>query len=130
MTISIYHNPSCSKSRKTLEIIRGHGVEPRIVEYLRTPPDAATILKLARLLQVPVEEIVRKDEPDYKAAARDESLQAPDGPELAEWISRHPKVLQRPIVVDEERKMAVIGRPPEAVLGLLSEPPAESSAGS
>jgi arsenate reductase-like glutaredoxin family protein len=73
---------------------------------------------------------VRQDEPDYKAATRGSSLQATDNATLAEWISRHPKVLQRPIVVDDERKAAVIGRPPEAVLGLLSEPAAESSAGS
>ena len=130
MTITIYHNPGCSKSRKTLEMIRGHGIEPRIVEYLGKPPDAETILKLADLLTVRVEEIVRKDEPDYKAATQGNSLQATDNATLAEWISRHPKVLQRPIVVDDERRVAVIGRPPEAVLGLLSEPSAESSAGS
>ena len=130
MTITIYHYPGCSKSRKTLEIIRGHGIEPRIVEYLSNPPDAKTILKLADLLQVRVEEILRKDEPDYKAAIRGNGWQATDNAALAEWVSRHPKVLQRPIVVDDERKMAVIGRPPEAVLGLLSEPASESSAGS
>jgi arsenate reductase len=130
MTITIYHNPACSKSRKTLEIIRNHGIEPRIVEYLKKPPDGKTILKLASLLKIRVEEILRKDEPDYKAATEGNSLQSSDNATLAEWISRHPKVLQRPIVVDDERKVAVIGRPPEAVLGLLSEPASESSAGS
>jgi arsenate reductase len=130
MTITIYHNPACSKSRKTLEIIRDHGIEPRIVEYLERPPDANTILKLADLLKVRVEEILRKDEPDYRAAAQGDSLQSTDNATLAEWISRHPKVLQRPIVVDDKRKMAVIGRPPDAVLGLLSEPASESSADS
>jgi arsenate reductase len=130
MTITIYHNPACSKSRKTLEIIRGHGIEPRIVEYLEKPPDAKTILKLADLLEVRVEAILRKDAPDYKAAAQGDSLQSTDDATLAEWISRHPKALQRPIVVDEEHKMAVIGRPPDAVLGLLSEPASESSADS
>jgi arsenate reductase len=130
MTITIYHHPGCSKSRKTLEIIRGHGIEPRIVEYLKEPPDAKTILTLAQLLQLRVEDIVRKDEPDYKAATRSNSLQATDNATLAEWVSRHPKVLQRPIVVDDQRKVAVLGRPPDAVLGLLSEPAAESSAGS
>lgn len=130
MTITIYHNPSCSKSRKTLEIIRGRGIEPQIVEYLRQPPDARTVLKLANLLKVPVADIVRKDEADYRAGARDDGVEATDDATLAEWISRHPKRLQRPIVVDEERNVAVIGRPPEAVLGLLSDPAAESSAGS
>jgi arsenate reductase len=129
MNITIYHNPSCSKSRKTLEIIRGHGIEPRIVEYLKTPPDARTILKLAGLLQVRVEELFRKSEPEYEAATRDDRLE-PGNPAMAEWLARHPKVMQRPIVVDEERNVAVIGRPPEAILGLLSEPGSESSAGS
>jgi arsenate reductase len=130
MTITIYHNPSCSKSRKTLEIIKGHGIEPRIIEYLKVPPDTATILKLADLLQIRVAELLRKGEPDYEAAHRERSLQEDSSPAVAEWLSRHPRVLQRPIVVDEERNIAVIGRPPEAVLGLLSEPAAESSAGS
>jgi arsenate reductase len=123
MTITIYHNPSCSKSRKTLEIIRDRGIEPQIVEYLKQPPDAKTVLKLANLLNVRVADIVRKDEADYRVGASDDTA-------LAEWISSHPKLLQRPIVVDEERNVAVIGRPPEAVLGLLSDPAAESSAGS
>jgi arsenate reductase len=130
MTITIYHNPSCSKSRKTLEIIKEHGIEPRIVQYLKTPPDAATVLKLADLLQVRVADLMRQGEPDYEAADRDETLAKGSSQAAAEWLSRHPRVLQRPIVVDEERKLAVIGRPPEAVLGLLSEPAAESSAGS
>jgi arsenate reductase len=123
MTITIYHNPFCSKSRKTLEIIRDRGIEPQIVEYLKQPPDAKTVLKLANLLNVRVADIVRKDEADYRVGASDDTT-------LAEWISSHPKLLQRPIVVDEERNVAVIGRPPEAVLGLLSDPAAESSAGS
>jgi arsenate reductase len=130
MTITIYHNPACSKSRKTLEIIRSHGIEPRIVEYLERPPDANTILRLADLLKIRVDEILRKDEPDYKAAAQGDSLPSADNATLAEWISHHPRVLQRPIVVDDERKVAVIGRPPDAVLGLLSQPASESSADS
>jgi arsenate reductase len=132
MTITIYHNPSCSKSRKTLEIIRAYGIEPQIVEYLEQPPDARTVLKLANLLVVRVADIVRKNETEYtgyEATAPDDTAQATDDAALAEWISSHPKLLQRPIVVDEERNAAVIGRPPEAVLGLLSDP-AESSAGS
>ena len=129
MTITIYHNPGCSKSRKTLEIIRGRGIEPRIVEYLKEPPDAKTILKLADLLQVRVEELFRKSEPEYEAATRDDSLEA-GNPAMAAWLARHPKVLQRPIVVDDERNVAVLGRPPEAILGLLSEPASESSADS
>jgi arsenate reductase len=127
MKITIYHNPACSKSRKTLEIIRAHGIEPRIVEYLRTAPEPATILKLAGLLQVGVDDLMRKTEDEYK---NDAGALGGDDAALAAWLTRHPKVLERPIVVDEVRNVAVIGRPPEAVLGLLSEPAPESSAGS
>jgi arsenate reductase (glutaredoxin) len=126
MTITIYHNPSCSKSRKTLELIREHGIEPRIVEYLKTPPDAATILKIAKLLEVPVAHLMRQSGPD----SGDATFPSNDNPAAAEWLARHPKLLQRPLVVDEENNVAVIGRPPEAVLGLLADPAAESSAGS
>lgn len=130
MQITIYHNPSCSKSRKTLEIIRDRGIEPRIVEYLKETPDPATIMKLAELLQVGVDELMRTGEADYRTANENGSLRNSSDTQLAEWLAQHPKVLQRPIVVDEERSVAVIGRPPEAVLGMLSDPASESSAGS
>ena len=128
MTITIYHNPSCSKSRKTLELIREHGIEPRIVEYLKTPPDTTTILKLARLLQVNVVDLIRQS--GHQADGGDHSLSSHDNPGAAEWLASHPKLLQRPIVVDDEKNVAVIGRPPEAIIGLLADPAAESSAGS
>lgn len=127
MTITIYHNPSCSKSRKTLELIRDHGIEPRIVEYLKAPPDAATIRKIANLLQVPVANLVRQSGSDEPPGRADAVL---DDNAAAEWLAAHPKLLQRPLVVDEEKNAAVVGRPPEAVLGLLADPAAESSAGS
>ncbi len=123
MSLTIYHNPQCSKSRQTLEIIRQHGIEPRIVEYLKTAPSKDEILSLARRLKKPVEELVRKNEDVYKADA--DTLHHEDEP-LAEWLSAHPRALQRPVVVDEESGKAVIGRPPENVLELLpwTAPPA------
>lgn len=130
MTITIYHNPSCSKSRKTLELIREHGIEPHIVEYLKTPPDAATILKIAKLLEVPVADLVRQSGPGGQAGSGDATFSSNDNPAAADWLASHPKLLQRPLIVDEEKNVAVIGRPPEAVLGLLADPAAESSAGS
>ena len=114
MTITIYHNPRCSKSRKTLELIRERGIEPRIVEYLRNPLPASTTLELASMLGVRVAELLRTGEDDYNDDTR--SL---DDRALASWLEEHPRVLQRPIVVDEERKRACIGRPPENVLALL-----------
>lgn len=116
MNVTIYHNPRCSKSRKTLELLKEHRVEPHIVEYLRTAPDRETILRLAGLLELRVEELVRPAEAAKAGglpAARDDAT-------VAEWLARNPAALQRPIVVDEDRSAAVIGRPPENVLDLLT----------
>jgi arsenate reductase len=123
MTVTIYHNPRCSTSRRTLELLRGRGIEPRIVEYLKTAPSRDEILSLARRLKMPVEALVRKNEDVYKAQA--DTLRREDEP-LAEWLSAHPRALQRPLVVDEPGGKAVIGRPPENVLELLPRtgPPA------
>ena len=119
MNITIYHNPRCSKSRKTLELIEGEGIEPKIVEYLSQPPDAATLLKLAHLLDLPLEDLLRKSEDEFKQAG--DSVPLDDEAALAAWVNDHPKVLQRPIVVDEDKGAAVIGRPPENVLELLRQ---------
>jgi arsenate reductase (glutaredoxin) len=119
MSFTIYHNPHCSKSRRTLEILREHGLEPRIVEYLKTAPDKATILELARQLDTPVETLVRQNEDVYKEAA---GKLPRDDEALAAWLADHPQVLQRPVVVDEDRGTAVIGRPPENVFDLLPGP--------
>lgn len=119
MNITIYHNPRCSKSRKTLEIIQDAGIEPNIVEYLKTPPEASRTEHLAALLGIDVAGLLRKSESDF-ADAEDLPLLT-DNAALAAWIEAHPKVLQRPIVVDDDRDLAVIGRPPESVLGLLKE---------
>jgi arsenate reductase (glutaredoxin) len=121
MNLTVYHNPGCSKSRRTLEILREHGLEPRIVDYLEAPPDKDTILELARQLDAPVETLVRQNDDAYQQAAG--SL-ARDDEALAGWLAEHPQALQRPVVVDEDRRTAVIGRPPENVLDLLPDPAA------
>ena len=119
MNITIYHNPRCSKSRKPLEILQESGIEPNIVEYLQQPPDAARTEHLAALLGLTVADLLRKSEADFAEAGDLPSLA--DNAALAVWIEDHPKVLQRPIVVDDDRDVAVIGRPPENVLELLKE---------
>ena len=119
MTVTIYHNPRCSKSRKTLEIIEGAGVKPTIVEYLVAPPDGDTILGLAKLLGMPVADLLRRGEAQFKEATDRPDLG--DDAALAAWLERNPKVLQRPIVVSAEGQKAVIGRPPENVLELLEQ---------
>jgi len=117
MALTIYHNPRCSKSRKTLEIIRDAGVEPTIILYLQCAPAAAEILDIAGKLHMPVASLLRRGESEFKEAT--------DMPDLgkdaavAAWIEAHPGVLQRPIVVDDTSGKAVIGRPPENVQDLL-----------
>ncbi len=119
MSITIYHNPRCSKSRKTLEIIVESGIEPTIVNYLKTPPEAQTTLRLASLLAIPVANLLRRGEDQFKDATDLPDLD--DNEALAAWITAHPKVLERPIVVNEDLDKAVIGRPPENVLEILGQ---------
>lgn len=117
MSLTIYHNPRCSKSRKTLELIESKGVTPRIVEYLESPPDPATLQKIAGLLQTPLNNLLRRGEDEFKNAG--DSVPLDDEAALAGWVHDNPRVLERPIVVDEENGRAVVGRPPENVLDLL-----------
>ena len=119
MSLTIYHNPRCSKSRETLEIIQEAGISPGIVEYLAKAPSAARIVQLAVLLGVPVQKLLRRNEAEFVNAADLPDLA--DDAALAEWIARNPKVLERPIVVDDDANKAVIGRPPENVRELLAE---------
>lgn len=118
MGLTIYHNPRCSKSRNTLQIIRDAGVEPTIVLYLQATPSATEILALAARLGLAVADLLRRGEDEFKNA--DDLPGLDDENALATWIAAHPKILQRPIVVDDESGRAVIGRPPENVKVLLS----------
>ena len=115
--LTIYHNPRCSKSRETLRIIEDAGVSPDIVAYLDLPPSGQRIVELAGMIGVPVRELVRTGESDFKVAEDLPDLD--DDTALAAWLSAHPRVLERPIVVDSERRRAVVGRPPENVRELL-----------
>lgn len=117
--LTIYHNPRCSKSRQTLELINEYGIEPTVVRYLEDTPAADRILQLAALLNVPVADLLRRGEDDFKNATDLPDLE--DDHALAQWIAQHPKTLQRPIVVDDASARAVIGRPPENVHELLGQ---------
>jgi arsenate reductase len=117
MNITIYHNPRCSKSRKTLEILREAGIEPEIVAYLDTPPDADGIRMLAKQLGIPVNGLLRRGESEFREATDLPDLDDDAG--LAAWLARHPRVMERPIVVDTTGGRAVIGRPPESVTELI-----------
>ena len=116
--VTIYHNPRCSKSRKTLQLLQENGVEPTIVEYLHEPPDARRILELARLLGSGVAALLRRGEDEFRNAT--DLPELADDQALAAWLATHPRVLERPIVVDNSGKRAVVGRPPENVLKLLT----------
>lgn len=118
MSLTIYHNPRCSKSRKTLEIIRDAGVEPTILLYLEDTPPASEIAAVADKLGLTVADLLRKGESEFKEAADLPNLD--DNAALAAWVHDHPIVLERPIVVDTSSGKAVLGRPPENVNELLS----------
>jgi len=114
---TIFHNPRCSKSRQTLQLLQEKGIEPAVVEYLKTPLSGADILKLAASLRRPVTELLRTKEDEYKALQL--SQFSGSDAELADIVASHPKLLERPIVVRESDGEARIGRPPETVLELL-----------
>jgi arsenate reductase (glutaredoxin) len=115
MAVTIYHNPRCSKSRQTLALLEAHGVTPRVVEYLKTPPDRATIAALLRKLGITARELVRSKEPEFAALGLDGPDVSDDA--LLDAMATHPKLIERPIVV--VGRQARIGRPPEAVLEIL-----------
>jgi arsenate reductase (glutaredoxin) len=115
MAVTIYHNPRCSKSRTTLGLLRDKGVEPEIVEYLKEPPDAATLGRLLAMLRLEPRDLMRKKEPEYKE--NDLGNPSLSREELIAAMVAHPKLIERPIVVKGD--IAILGRPPERVLNLL-----------
>ena len=115
MTVTIWHNPRCSKSRQALELLRKKGVEPVIRDYLKEPPSKAEVETLIALVGGDARELIRDGEPEFKKLGRKKAeLGKAD---IAKAIAQHPILLQRPVVVSG--KKAALGRPPEAVLALL-----------
>ncbi len=112
--VTIYHNPRCTKSRQTLQLLRDRGVEPEVIDYLKAPPSRKTIGDLIRMLGCAPREVLRKKEKEYRAAGLSASSSEQ---EAVEAIAEHPVLLERPIVVCGKR--AAIGRPPEQVLEIL-----------
>lgn len=110
---TIYHNPRCSKSRQTLQLLEDNGFQPKVVEYLNNPLDEKKISTLLKKLKVSVQDIVRSKEEEYKKL----NLQAADDKTVLKALVKHPKLLERPIV--ELGQKAAIGRPPENVLEIL-----------
>lgn len=115
--VTIYHNPRCSKSRQTLDLLRQRGIEPTVVEYLKTPPDAATLRKLIKALGIRAIDLVRKGEAEYKSLNL--AAKADDDEAVIAAMVKHPILIERPIVVKGGK--ARLGRPPENVLELLTK---------
>ncbi|MCA1922571.1 arsenate reductase (glutaredoxin) [Buttiauxella noackiae] len=114
--VSIYHNPRCSKSRETLSLLKANGVEPEVVLYLETPPDAKTIKTLLSQLDfASARELMRQKEDLYKELNLADSALNED--QLIKAMVDNPKLIERPIVLANGQ--ARIGRPPESVLEIL-----------
>ena len=115
MSITIYHNPKCSKSRQTLELLVKQGIKPVINEYLKIPPTAEKIKEILIKLGYAPRDLMRKKENAYtEHNLGDPSLSDDD---LIEFMVKHPILIERPIVLANEK--AAIGRPPEQVLEIL-----------
>jgi arsenate reductase len=113
--VVIYHNPACGTSRNVLAFIRSAGIEPRIVEYLKTPPSRDEIAELVRRMGVPLRSILRENGTPY--AELDLGRDGLSDAELLDAIEAHPILMNRPIVVSA--KGAKLCRPSETVLELL-----------
>lgn len=115
-SVTIYHNPRCSKSRETLSLLKDNGIEPGVVLYLETPPDAAALRKLLKMLgMTSARELMRQKEDLYKALNLSDSQLSEEA--LIQAMIDNPKLIERPIVVSNGQ--ARIGRPPEQVLEIV-----------
>lgn len=109
--ITIYHNPRCSKSREALEILQSKGINPVIIDYLKTPLDAKQLSQLRS--RFALEDFIRTNEPVFKTLG----LSLDNEASILQAMLQHPILMQRPIITCDDK--AVIGRPPEKVLELL-----------
>jgi len=115
LKVQILHNPRCSKSRATLELLRQNGIEPEIILYLETPPDARLLTSILGKLKIQARDLMRKGQPEYRAMDLDNPLLSDE--QLIDAMSKAPILIERPIVLANGK--ARIGRPPEAVLQIL-----------
>tara|TARA_R110002110_G_scaffold166602_2_gene367321 strand:+ start:77870 stop:78229 length:360 start_codon:yes stop_codon:yes gene_type:complete len=118
MSITIYHNPKCSKSRQTLSLLQEHGFQPNIIEYLKQPPSPNELKQIIAFLgYTSARDLLRTKEPEYKTLnLADKSSTEKD---ILCAMHNNPKLIERPIVV--KNNQAVVGRPPENVLALIMD---------
>ena len=115
MSVKIYHNPRCGKSRQTLQLLKAQGVDVEIIEYLKTPPNAEELDDILQKLGIEPRELMRKKETAYKENGLDNpSL---DRRALINGMVNNPILIERPLVIANDK--AAIGRPPDAVLAIL-----------
>ncbi|MEE3254033.1 MAG: arsenate reductase (glutaredoxin) [Nitrospinota bacterium] len=116
MSITIYHNPKCSKSRQTLKLLQEQGIKPAIIEYLNNPPTAEKLKEILSLLGISPRDLMRKKEDEYKELGLANS-DLSDG-DLIDLMIKNPILIERPIVFANGK--AALGRPPEQVLKILN----------
>lgn len=114
-TVTIYHNPRCSKSRQTLKLLEDKGITPEVVKYLETPPDTEMLGNLLKMLGLEPRDLMRQKEPEYTELNLDNPVLSRE--QLIQIMVEHPGLIERPIVVTRDK--AAIGRPPEKVLTIL-----------
>jgi arsenate reductase len=115
MTVTVYHNPRCSKSRAAMEYLEENGIEAEVIKYMDSPPDANDIKELLSMLGMSPRELMRKHEKVFKDAGLDDPTFTDD--ELIEAMAQCPSLIERPIVVNNGK--AVLARPPETVQDIL-----------
>lgn len=115
MTVTIYHNPACSTSRRTLALIRDAGFEPEVIEYLKTPPSRAELKRLIKTMGLQVRNVIRRKEALYGELGLSDPTLSDDA--LIAAMVEHPRLIERPIV--KSAKGVRLGRPPESVAEIL-----------
>ena len=113
--VTIYHNPRCSTSRKTLALLESQGLTPIVIEYLNDPPSIATLKKILHMLQLKPRDLLRRKEAVYQALHLDAENMTDAA--LLKAMHTHPILIERPIVIIDHQ--ARIGRPPETILEIL-----------
>lgn len=115
MSVTIFHNPRCSKSNQTLKLLRDRGIEPDIIEYLSAPPSAEQLNEILDLLTMQPRDLMRESEPPFSHLGLDDANLGRDA--LIQAMVDNPILIQRPIVLSHGK--AAIGRPPESILKIL-----------
>lgn len=115
MSVTLYHNPRCSKSRETLALLQDKGIEPLVIEYLENPPDKETLKSILHKLGLTARQLLRMKEAVYKDNNLDDTSLTEE--QLLDAILANPILMERPVVLANNK--AAIGRPPENVLEIL-----------